>query len=40
MTNTSNHVTEEQSRQVAEDSREKEWKNPSFMKLKCAKSCE
>ena len=32
MTNTSNHVTEEQSRQVAEDSREKEWKNPSFMK--------
>jgi alkylation response protein AidB-like acyl-CoA dehydrogenase len=27
-----NHVSEDESRQVAEDSREKEWKNPSFMK--------
>ena len=31
-TTSTNHVSEEESRQVAEDSREKEWKNPSFMK--------
>ena len=32
MSEKTTEVTEDQSRQVAEDSREKEWKNPSFMK--------